>query len=80
MYYAIAHDTFMSGWGEAKGKINLYVVKCKTYEQLCLALTNMLSRTDFKNVRSSEIEPNSNASTLVTFAEDGHAFFRRRVS
>lgn len=32
-YFVTMVDTFMSGWGKAKGRINLYVVECDTPEQ-----------------------------------------------
>jgi len=33
MYYVTMTDKFMSGWGQAHGKINKMVVECDTYEE-----------------------------------------------
>ena len=32
-YYVRMHDTFMSNWGHAKGKRNILVIACETWEQ-----------------------------------------------
>jgi hypothetical protein len=44
-------DTFMSGWGPATGKQNIYCVECDTYEQAQLILKNAKKRSEMKRAR-----------------------------
>lgn len=32
-YWVSMHDKFFSGWGHARDKISIFMVKCKTLEQ-----------------------------------------------
>ena len=32
-YYVTMTDTILSGWGQAEGKTNKYIVICDTFEQ-----------------------------------------------
>ena len=46
MYYVTMTDTFMSGWGHSKGKINKLIFECKDYEEACTVEQNAHDRTD----------------------------------
>jgi DUF2075 family protein len=49
-YYVTMTDRFMSGWGQAKGKINKYVVECDTYEQAERIERNAKRRDEMKYI------------------------------
>lgn len=59
-YYVIMTDKFLSGWGEAKGKINKFIVKCDTKEQALLIYKNAKRRTDMKLIRITTTKPRYN--------------------
>lgn len=48
--YVVATDSFMSGWGLAKGR-SLFAVPCKSWEQSRVVLGNMHNRSEMKYVR-----------------------------
>lgn len=50
-FYVLSNDTFMSGWGKAKDKINTCVVPCDTYEQAETVERYVRSRSEQKRVR-----------------------------
>lgn len=43
-------DKFMSGWGEAKGKINKYVVECSSHKEAQICAKNARLRSEMKYV------------------------------
>ena len=45
-YYVSMTDRFMSGWGEARGKINKLVFECQSYEEAVIVRDNARNRTD----------------------------------
>ena len=45
-YYVSMTDRFMSGWGEARGKINKLVFDCESYEEALIVRDNARNRTD----------------------------------
>ena len=49
-YYVTMTDKFMSGWGQAKGKINKYVVECDTYDQADRVERNAKRRDEMKYI------------------------------
>ncbi len=48
--YAVATDSFMSGWGSAPGR-SLVAIKCETNEELDFALAKLEAREEMKRVR-----------------------------
>lgn len=48
--YAVATDSFMSGWGEAPGR-SLIALECGTREQLDRAIYKLEQRPEMKRVR-----------------------------
>ena len=43
-------DKFMSGWGQAKGKINKLIIRCDTLEQAECIFKNAQMRDEMKNI------------------------------
>ena len=56
MYYVTMTDKFMSGWGEATGKINKYIVACDTFQQAITIEKSAQKRDEmiYVNIRSSK--------------------------
>ena len=50
MIYVTVTDTFMSGWGEAKGKENILIFECETEEEADIVYENCKNRNDFEDV------------------------------
>ena len=53
-YYVTMKDTFMSGWGQAEGLVNIYQVECDTSEQAEQVAYAGRGREEMRNVRISE--------------------------
>jgi len=49
-YYVTMTDSFMSGWGYAKNKINKLVFLCDSYEQAERVFNNAESRNEMKYI------------------------------
>ena len=49
--FAVATDSFMSGWGHAPGR-SLFAIAVRTREELDTVLDNMEAREDFKRPRN----------------------------
>jgi len=49
-YYVTMTDSFMSGWGKAKGKTNKYVIGCDTHKQANTVAKNAKKRSEMKYV------------------------------
>lgn len=50
MFYVTMNDRFMSGWGLSAGKINKYVVACKTFDQAAQIAANAKKRDEMTHV------------------------------
>lgn len=65
--YVTMIDNFMSGWGEAEGKTNIYMVSCDTLEQAKQIETAGKARDEMRKVHIHESEPHYNPKQyLVT--------------
>ena len=62
-------DTFMSGWGEAEGRTNRYVVACETREQAHQIEKAAHNRDEMKRVSITMTEPKSNKQRLVSLVQ-----------
>jgi hypothetical protein len=58
-FYVLANDTFLSGWGEATGKINTVVVPCQTNAEIQVVADNLRGRPDMDNVHVTSTKPGS---------------------
>lgn len=56
MIYVTMTDKFMSGWGEARDKINKLVFECKDMTEAMIVEQNAQNRSDQKyiNIRSTK--------------------------
>ncbi len=50
-YYVISVDTFLSGWGKARGMVNVCVVPCATWREAEQVYRYVKGRSDQKSVR-----------------------------
>ena len=57
MYYVVMTDKFMSGWGEAQGKINKLVLPCDTYEEALVVQQNAKDRPEMKYINIASKKP-----------------------
>lgn len=56
-YFVSMTDKFMSGWGEARGKINKLIFECETYEEALIVEENAQNRSDQKNINICSKRP-----------------------
>ena len=68
-YYTTMTDNFMSGWGEASGKINKYVIECDTYAQAMTAKCNAHKRREMSYINIRTTKPYYNKSHYHTSTE-----------
>ncbi len=59
-YYITMTDKFMSGWGDATGKINKLVIECENPDQAFLIEKNARKRYEMKYVNFCTTKPNRN--------------------
>jgi hypothetical protein len=64
-FYVSMTDTFMSGWGLAKGKINKYLVVCDTWEEAEIIQKNALLRPEMKFVNITLRKPNYSGKRYI---------------
>ena len=57
MVYVTMTDTFMSGWGQAKGRINKLVISCNDTSEAWIVLKNAEARSEMKNVSIRATKP-----------------------
>lgn len=57
MYYVSMIDTFMSGWGKAKGKENVLIFECETEEEAEIVVENARHRSDQKDIKICDAMP-----------------------
>lgn len=72
--YVVMHDKFMSGWGEARAKINLFVVECTTQEQATAIVKAAEERSEMRRIRMNYSCPKNSTGvhvSLRTFEELG---------
>jgi hypothetical protein len=56
-YYVTMTDRFMSGWGEARGKTNKYVVETNTLKQAQTVRRNAKKRPEMSYVNITDKKP-----------------------
>ena len=67
-YYVLSNDTFMSGWGPARGKINTVILPCESMPQAEAVAAYARSRTDQKRVRIVSNRPRLQDSTTHLYS------------
>ena len=50
-------DSFMSGWGHAKDKINKLIFVCSSFTEVSIVMENAKNRTDQKNINYKTTKP-----------------------
>jgi len=55
--YVTMTDKFMSGWGEAEGKINKYVIECDSHQQAQICAKNARLRSEMKYINIVSKKP-----------------------
>ena len=56
-YYVIATDTFLSGWGLAKNRLNKLVIECESLNEAEIVSNNAKARSDMKDVKIMNTRP-----------------------
>ena len=69
-YYVTMTDMFMSGWGDAKGKMNKLVFVCHGYEQAKVVEDNAHNRSDMRYINISTKKPYYNKDRYYTQFKD----------
>lgn len=65
-YYVSMTDRFMSGWGQAQGKINKLVFECQSFEEAETVRDNAKHRTDQIYINICVNKPYYNKSDYLT--------------
>ena len=65
-YYVSMTDNFLSGWGQAKGKINKYIVECNSYEQAKIIENNARKRSEMKYISICINKPCYNSQKYIS--------------
>jgi hypothetical protein len=66
IYYVTMTDSFMSGWGEANGRINKLVFVCQGYEEAQIVEDNAQNRTEMKYINICANKPYYNKRDYLT--------------
>jgi len=76
-YWVTMTDRFMSGWGDAEGRISKYVVECETFEQAQNARRRAEEREEMQYVNVARKKPYYTPKryhTQIVKYEDAPAF------
>lgn len=79
MAYIVGTDSFLSGWGAAKGGRSLYAIEVTTSEEAQIVMENMMCRSDMKRVRYNLHKPRTRKGdqlTVVTRVEAPRYFVK----
>jgi len=68
--YVTMKDNFMSGWGEARDLINIYLVECETSEQADQIENAANERGEMEGVRQCEDKPHYPPSLYLVTEKD----------
>lgn len=75
-------DKFMSGWGQAKGMVNYFVIECHTQEEAEIIKRNADDRaemTDVCIINETKVWPNNVKVSLKHFDELGQIWKKPEV-
>jgi hypothetical protein len=65
-FYVKMNDNFMSGWGMAKGKTNVYQVECDTLEQATQIKNHALTRGEMSDITIRSTPVDKSPHRLIT--------------
>ena len=71
--YVLAHDTFMSGWGDARGKQNTVILPCDSYQEAETVSDNARRRGDQKRIRIVGNKPRLQSHILYSLLTKDNA-------
>lgn len=71
MYYVTMTDKFMSGWGDARGKINKLVIECDTYGDAAQIARAARQRSEMRRVNIRLTKPYYGAHVLTSWKTYG---------
>ena len=79
-YYVLSTDTFMSGWGPARGRKNRLILPCESEDEAEDVADYARSRTDTAHVRITRQKPRLRPGYLwqVMGPTDSSAWYRLR--
>ena len=66
MLYVAMTDNAMSGWGEARGKINKLVLECKDLTEAEIVYSNVVGHPDMEKVKIEQGKPKYNDKEVYT--------------
>lgn len=64
--YVLSNDKFMSGWGQATGKINTIILPCDSWKEAIIVRNNAKDRTDQTRVRIVANKPKMREGILYS--------------
>jgi len=64
-YYVTMTDSFMSGWGMAKGKINKLIFECDNHQEAIIVANNAENRSDQKYINICMNKPYYNSDRYL---------------
>lgn len=69
-YFVLSNDKFMSGWGDAVGKINTVVLPCRSYGEAMNVMAHAKGRGDQSRVRIVSGKPRLSPSRVCYSLHD----------
>ncbi len=72
-FYILANDSFMSGWGGAKGKTNTVVLGCDSTLEASTVEQNALNRSDMRHVRCVGNPPRMRSHVVFSYMDKDDA-------
>ena len=67
-YYVVMTDKFMSGWGEAKDRINKLILGCDSYDEALIVFNNAHKRSEMSRIRITDKCPYYSSRThLISY-------------
>lgn len=62
MIYVTMTDKFLSGWGNAEGKVNKLIFECENFNEAEIVADNARARSDMKYVNICTKKPSYNST------------------
>jgi len=64
--YVWMTDTFMSGWGPAKGKTNIYCIECDNDDQAKIVKANAQKRSEMRGIHMTDYPPQQTSDRIIS--------------
>lgn len=70
--YVLCNDSFMSGWGQARGRVNTIILPCADTHEASIVMENAAARSDQKRIRMVGAKPRLRPGILYSLlTKDG---------